>query len=154
MGDWAIDNIYIGGSEVNPESLTSDFGNDMDYENWLRDDNVKIDDYCGEQSIAMGTTLEKEDSVLTTRDIDVKENDMLQFDINVGCGQPFNVMTAPVHLQYSTDNGLTWSYLHPQCLPNDPQCNGGPHAATIFYGEPMGMLRRQTFRLSDLPVSR
>ncbi|KAK3103287.1 hypothetical protein FSP39_018199 [Pinctada imbricata] len=154
VGDWTIDNIYIGGAEVNPNSLTSDFDIGINNKEWLRDDNVNVNEYCEEDNVAAGTTLAAEDSVITTRDLNVRENDTLQFEINVGCGQSYNSSTAPVHLQYSTDYGVKWNYLSPQCLPNDPQCNGGPHSATIFYGDPMGMWRRHIFKLFDLPVSR
>lgn len=151
--DWLIDNIRIGGSAINPDTLVSHF-DPINDEEWLRSDNVDSDTYCGSADVAMGMTLETEDSVLTSRDIHVSDNHMLQFEINVGCGQPWNVSVLPVHLQYSTDNGLSWNYLTPQCLPSDPQCNGGPQMASLYHNEPMGMWRRFTYKLNGLPVSR
>jgi hypothetical protein len=151
--DWLIDNVRIGGSAINPDTLVSHF-DPINDEEWLRSDNVDSDTYCGSADVAMGITLETEDSVLTSRDIHVSDNHMLQFEINVGCGQPWNVSVLPVHLQYSTDNGLAWNYLTPQCLPSDPQCNGGPQMASLYHSEPMGMWRRVTYKLNGLPVSR
>jgi hypothetical protein len=135
--------VTIGGSAINPDTLVSHF-DPINDEEWLRSDNVDSDTYCGSADVAMGITLETEDSVLTSRDIHVSDNHMLQFEINVGCGQPWNVSVLPVHLQYSTDNGLAWNYLTPQCLPSDPQCNGGPQMASLYHSEPMGMWRRVT----------
>ena len=151
--DWMIDNIRIGGLLVNPDTLVGNF-DPISEEEWLQSDNVQRDSYCGEPSVAMGTTLENENSVLTSRDVHVSDDHMLQFEINVGCGQPWNVSVLPVHLQYSTDDGVSWNYLTPQCLPNDPQCNGGPQMASLYHNEPMGMWRRFTYKLNGLPVSR
>ncbi|KAJ8301142.1 hypothetical protein KUTeg_020129 [Tegillarca granosa] len=151
--DWLIDNVRVGGSPNNPESLRSNFLININYTDWMMADNVETGEYCGVWDAAKGTTLTKEHSALTSRDIDVGGHSMLQFEINVGCGQPGNVSVPPVHLQYSTDHGVTWSYLTPQCLPNDPQCVSGPQMASMFHGEPMGMWRRIIYDITGLPVS-
>ncbi|VDI77295.1 reelin [Mytilus galloprovincialis] len=151
--DWLLDNVRIGGSLTNPNTLVSHFDSIND-EEWLRSDNVQSDSYCGTSDVAMGAPLENEDSVLISRDVDVLDDHMLQYEINVGCGQPWNRSVLPVHLQYSTDDGLSWHYLTPQCLPSDPQCNGGPQMASLYHNEPMGMWRRFTYKLNGLPVSR
>lgn len=148
-----MDNVRIGGSLTNPNTLVSHFDSIND-EEWLRSDNVQSDSYCGTSAVAGGAPLEKEDSVLISRDVDVLDDHMLQYEINVGCGQPWNGSVLPVHLQYSTDDGLSWHYLTPQCLPSDPQCNGGPQMASLYHNEPMGMWRRFTYKLNGLPVSR
>jgi hypothetical protein len=77
--DWLIDNVRIGGSAINPDTLVSHF-DPINDEEWLRSDNVDSDTYCGSADVAMGITLETEDSVLTSRDIHVSDNHMLQFE--------------------------------------------------------------------------
>ncbi|XP_060065663.1 reelin-like [Ylistrum balloti] len=153
VGDWVLDNIRIGGHKVNPSSMIGQFSDELNDSDWLASDNMVADNYCGELHVAKGTTQVEEDSVLTTQDIHIDENYMLQFEINVGCGQEWNVSGPAVHLQYSSDNGLHWHHLKHQCLPDDPQCNGGPQMSTIYFSEPMGMWRRVTVKLEGLPVS-
>ncbi|XP_021361182.1 reelin-like [Mizuhopecten yessoensis] len=153
VGDWVLDNVRIGGHRVNPSNMIGQFSDDLNDHDWLASDNMVADDYCGESHVAKGTTLVDENSVLTTQDIHIEENYMLQFEINVGCGQEWNVSGPPVLLQYSSDSGLHWYNLKHQCLPDDPQCNGGPQMSTLYFSEPMGMWRRVTMKLEGLPVS-
>lgn len=154
MGDWSIDNIRIGGDDSNPTEFMSDFSGPLDYQSWMRDDNMAGDStYCNEAHVAHGTTQTKENSVLETREVGIENDFILEYELNVGCGQTFNKSSSPVHLEYSTDNGVTWSHLSPQCLPKDPECNGGLHMGSVYHSEPMGMWRRFTHTLSGLPVS-
>ena len=56
------------------------------------------------------------------------------FQISVGCNSSHHSsFVNPVHLYYSTDFGVTWDYLVPQCLPGDPQCNGVIAPASVYY---------------------
>lgn len=153
VGDWVLDNIRIGGLQHNPSSMIGNFSQELDDRNWLASDNMVTGDYCGRSNVAKGTTLADENSVLTTQDLHIEENYMLQFEINVGCGQEWNISGPPVQLQYSSDQGIHWQHLKHQCLPDDPQCNGGPQMATLYHSEPMGMWRRVTVKLEGLPVS-
>lgn len=155
MGDWSIDNVRIGGEDSNPTEFMSDFSGPVDYQSWMRDDNVAGDStYCNEAHVAHGTTQTKENSVLETREVGIENDFVLEYELNVGCGQTFNKSSPPVHVEYSTDNGVTWSHLSPQCLPKDPECNGGLHMGSVYHSEPMGMWRRFSHTLSGLPVSK
>lgn len=42
-------------------------------------------------------------------------------------------MQNNVHVQYSTDFGVSWSYVVPQCLPADPKCSGGVSQPSVFF---------------------
>ena len=152
--DWIVDNLRVGGSLVNPESLVAqDFFEGFDPEEWNTFDNMAADDYCEELDVAIGNTLIKEKSTLTTRDLAVKPGHMIQFSYNIGCMRPWNVTVAPIHLQYSTDYGVTWSYLTPQCLSNDPDCPKGASMASVYYGDPMGRWQRVILPLEDMVLS-
>jgi hypothetical protein len=135
--------------------MTQTFGEPFNYQNWMRDDNMDSDSiYCSEHSTAHGVTQTKENSVLETREIDIENGYLIEFELNVGCGQTFNSSSPPVHLEYSTDHGVSWRHLSPQCLPKDVQCNGGPEMGSVYHSEPMGMWRRQSIILKGLPVSK
>lgn len=153
LGDWAVDNIRIGGMSVNPEAMLSDFPNGINDTEWYSSDNMETKDYCSYLDVATGHTQLDEPSTLTTKDLTIHDGHMMQFMINVGCDQAWNSSHLPVHLQYSTDRGVTWSHLHQQCLPNDPRCKPGPYMPSIYYGQPGGGWQRITLPLGGMPVS-
>ena len=153
--DWMVDNFRVGGNLVNPDSLIMrDFFDGFDPQEWNAFDNMVEGDYCDVLDVAIGNTLADEKSMLTTRDLNIKSGHMMQFSYNIGCMRPWNVTVAPIHLQYSTDNGVTWSYVTPQCLPNDPDCPKGASMASVYYGDPMGRWQRVTLPLDGMILSR
>ena len=139
LGDWAIDNVRVGGDTVNPPSFFSDFTDGFnDTEEWYAFDNAHTEDYCGLSKSGVGNTLAGEPSTLTTRDLNITDifgGQMMQFFINIGCMHPWNATVSPVNLQFSTDHGVTWSYLNPQCLPNEPKCKNGPSMPSIYHDD-------------------
>ncbi|KAL5013759.1 hypothetical protein ScPMuIL_008029 [Solemya velum] len=153
LSDWAIDNVRIGGMSDNPDRMLSDFSNELNDTEWFTSDNMGVSNYCGLSDVAEGHTQLDEHSTLTTKDLAIHEGHMLQFMINIGCDQPWNASHLPVHLQYSTDAGVTWSHLHPQCLPNDPRCKNGASMPSVYYGQPGGGWQRVTLPLDGMPVS-
>ncbi|XP_050414411.2 reelin isoform X2 [Patella vulgata] len=153
LSDWLLDSVRINGEEINPTLFKSNITDKLDPKDFVTVDNLHAGEYCNEENAIVGTTKNGESSVLITREITLDTGYMLQFLLNVGCGQPRNVSASPVHLQYSTDHGLTWSYLKPQCLPNDPRCNKGPSMPSIFYSTPDPGWQRISLTLEGLPLS-
>ncbi|XP_060574508.1 reelin-like isoform X2 [Ruditapes philippinarum] len=151
--DWIIDNLRVGGHLKNPDSMMSDFVPGIDPAQWYTFDNIKTDDYCDWENVAIGNTHDEESASLTTQDLHVGSNYMLQFWYNVGCMRQWNISVAPVHLQYSTDYGMTWSYILRQCLSNDPVCPQGTSMASVYYGDPMGTWQRVTIPLEGMTIS-
>jgi len=139
---------------VNPSSLVSDFTKGVDPANWNTLDNIVAEDYCNAQQVAIGQTVDDESATMTTKDLDIAEGHMMQFWYNVGCMRLWNVSVAPLHLQFSTDYGMTWSYITPQCLSNDPNCPKGASMASVYYGDPMGMWQRVMIPLTGLTLSK
>lgn len=133
VGDWAIDDIVIGGNTVNPLAVTSNFTTEFTPPKWLTTKNLEIGEYCGRQEAAVAKPVNGEGATLTSRDVSVEVGYILQFSINVGCGAPWNSSISPVHLQYSTNYGKNWYYVTPQCITKDPQCNTDATTKSIYY---------------------
>ena len=153
--DWIVDNFRVGGNLINPDSLTiRDFFDGFDPEDWNTFDNMEEGDYCDAIDVAIGNTQLDERSTLTTRDLNIRPGHMMQFSYNIGCMRPWNITAAPIELHYSTDNGMTWSYVRAQCLPNDPDCHSGASQVSVYYGDPMGRWQRVTLPLDGMIVSR
>ena len=152
--DWIIDNLRVGGRVQNPDTMLSDFTSGIDPEEWYTFDNVEAKEYCSWEDVAVGNMHGDESASLTTQDLHVTLGYMLQFWYNVGCMRQWNASVAPVHLQYSTDYGMTWSYVSRQCLSNDPVCPQGTSMASVYYGDPMGRWQRVTIPLEGMTNSK
>ncbi len=138
-GDWAIDNVVIGGNESNPfmmqDGFLSDSPNSGAFQ-WLQFDNTQQGEFCGSTSAIKGTATSKENVTLTTVDIDVQANYMLQFEISVGCDATGSNDMLPIHLEYSADYGLSWDHVVEECLPFFPHCQGKATTASVYYASP------------------
>jgi len=153
--DWIIDEIVIGGKEVNPNEVNDDFGGaGRRTINWLQMANIRYDDYCGvpyaavSQSAAPGETV-----VMTTNDVTVADGDVIEFSIAIGCGAGDAAESAhpTVQLHYSVDYGVTWRLVLEECLPFEPGCNGKAQTASVYY--PAGRWRRVTIPLGSATTS-
>ena len=86
--DWLIDNVRVGGWQVNPEMMQSDFTDSIDPAVWNALDNMKTGEYCDSENVAIGSAISgtgsDESATLTTQDLAVKEGHMIQFWYNVG----------------------------------------------------------------------
>lgn len=152
--DWLVDNLRVGGRLVNPDTMMSNFTDGIHPAEWNTFDNMEVADYCQWSDVAIGDSTKTESATLTTQDLDVKEGHMMQFWYNIGCLRPWNTSVAPIHLQYSTDYGMTWSYITPQCLSHDPRCPNGDTMASVYYGDPMGRWQRVILSLESMTNSK
>lgn len=153
LGDWSLDNVVIGGALVNPGQLISNLPiHETKDDDWIADDNVHSGPFCGQQDAAVGKSNEKEAAILSTRDISVKQDHVLQFSINVGCGNAWNGSLPPVGLQYSTDHGVSWTNVIDQCTPNSLKCKHGPDLPSIYFATPQW--QRVVIPITNGPVSR
>lgn len=118
---------------VNPINVTSNFTTDFVEHEWLTTNNLEIGEYCGQPESAVAKPVAGEGAKLTTRDVKIEDDYILQFSINVGCGAPWNSSISPVHLQYSVNYGKNWYYVTPQCMTKDPQCNTEASVKTVYY---------------------
>lgn len=150
--DWIIDEIVIGGKEVNPNEVNDDFGAGRRTVNWLQMANIRYDDYCGIPYAAVGQSAPGESVVLTTSDISVASGDVIEFSIAIGCGADVGAESVyPVYLHYSVDYGVTWHLVMEECLPFEPACYGEAQTASVYY--PTGRWRRVTVPLPSATIS-
>jgi len=150
--DWIIDEIVIGGKEVNPNEVNDDFGAGRRTINWLQMANIRYDDYCGVPYAAVSQSAHGETVVMTTSDVSVAEGDVVEFSIVIGCGaEDWAESVHPVQLQYSIDYGVTWHLVLEECLPFEPGCNGKAQMASIYY--PAGRWQRVTVPLQTATTS-
>ncbi|XP_071961497.1 reelin-like [Antedon mediterranea] len=129
---WALDDVYIGGSEINNINLFADF-NDNTIEE------TKWDFYpygqlragvCGNFGNSIGwdhISADDRHVSLTTRQLIVDAEYMIQFKIAVGCSSQSNSCqtTYPVLLLFNTDpSHPNWQLVERQCLPGsaNPLC--------------------------------
>ncbi|XP_071486224.1 reelin-like [Diadema antillarum] len=149
--DWAIDNVFIGGSAALPHLLRESFATEQLQEHWLFSDNAAVGGFCqstassgvtgggemlGGGFVWTGSVDPSESSSLTTHDLVLEAGDVLEFKISVGCNASWDSPIQPVELFYSTDNGLGWTLVTRQCLPSDPRCDGEVTPPSIFYSFP------------------
>ncbi|XP_071817155.1 reelin-like isoform X2 [Apostichopus japonicus] len=130
--DFAIDNIFVGGTSTLPASLRDDFETGSVSNQWLFTDNADVGEFCTESppgyggspslSSLFGGINPAEDTTVTTLDLRLQEGAVLEFKISVGCNATTDTFMNPVDLFYSADSGLTWSLLSLQCMTFDPQC--------------------------------
>jgi len=132
--DWIIDEIVIGGKEVNPNEVNDDFGAGRRTVNWLQMSGIRYDQYCGVPYAAVGQSAPGESVVLTTSDVTVATGDVIEFSIAIGCGARDGAESAhPVYLHYSVDYGVSWYLVREECLPGEPGCGGKAQTASIYF---------------------
>ena len=133
--DWIIDEIVIGGKEVNPNEVNDDFGAGRRRTvNWLQMASIRYDDYCGISYAAVGQSVPGESVVLTTSDVTVADGDVIEFSLAIGCGAVDGAERAyPVYLHYSVDYGVSWHLVAAECQPTEPGCGGRARTASVYF---------------------
>ena len=135
LSDWALENIVVGGRESNPHAMRDSFDGATSASgfNWLQADNIDIGTYCGLRNVRKGQSGSSENATLMTTDMSIEEGFIIQFSLAVGCNTSWDADIAPIHLQYSTDYGMSWTHLVRECLPFIPECNGEASTPSIYY---------------------
>ncbi|XP_077972003.1 reelin-like isoform X1 [Styela clava] len=150
---WAIDNLFIGGHESGCEAhfLEDGFDRNELNKNWLLETNDTIVDFCKSdaKAAAVNHSIVGQHSV-TTKDLCIAENYVLQFKIAVGCSAASSSLHG-VQLEYSTDHGITWSLLRSSCHGNEPLpsgCSDKFYPSSIYYPGTHPGWKRYTIPLS------
>ncbi|KAI4895212.1 hypothetical protein NFI96_018500 [Prochilodus magdalenae] len=157
---WVIDDLIIDGSSLNnPPILSESFEGGPQDLNWLFYPGGNIGLYCLNQkegleddSAMVFMSSELGEHSITTREIDVNENTIIQFEINVGCTTESS-SSNPVSLEFSRDFGATWHLLLPLCAgaPTPSSlCSTEFHPASIYYPGTTKGWRREVISLSKL----
>ncbi|KAE8616335.1 hypothetical protein XENTR_v10008776 [Xenopus tropicalis] len=176
QNDWAIDNVLISGSADQSTVMLDTFSSaplpqhertpadsgptgrisfEMFSEDkttvnkhWLFHDDCSIERFCDSPDGVMICGSHDGREVYTvTHDLTPAEGWIMQFKIAVGCRSSEKNVQNQVHVQYSTDFGVSWTYLVPQCLPADPKCSGTVSQPSVFF--PAKGWKRVTYTLPD-----
>ncbi|TRY95474.1 hypothetical protein DNTS_000445 [Danionella cerebrum] len=161
---WALDNIMVGGSDINPSSLIDTFDDEgvSHEESWSFYPNaVRTAGFCGNPSFHMYWPNKNQDgshNVLATRELIVQPGYVLQFKIVVGCDADICDDHHSVHLQYKTDaRSEDWQLVQSACLPssvNDMGCSPFQfHQASIYSSVNSSHWTRVTIPLPDYTCS-
>ncbi|XP_077327999.1 reelin isoform X2 [Lithobates pipiens] len=162
QNDWAIDNVLIAGSVDQSTVMLDTFSSaplphhertpadagpsgriEFDFfsedktavnEHWLFHDDCSIERFCeSPDGVMICGSHDGREVYTVTHDLTPAENWIMQFKIAVGCKNSEKNVQNNVHVQYSTDFGVSWSYVVPQCLPADPKCSGGVSQPSVFF---------------------
>lgn len=162
QNDWAIDNVLIAGSVDQSTVMLDTFSSaplphhertpadagpagriEFDFfsedktavnEHWLFHDDCSIERFCeSPDGVMICGSHDGREVYTVTHDLTPAENSIMQFKIAVGCKNSEKNVQNNVHVQYSTDFGVSWSYVVPQCLPADPKCSGGVSQPSVFF---------------------
>ena len=81
---WSLDNVYIGGTEINPSSLYETFQGGLDETRWEFYPNGQLwDSHCGRESSSMAWGTHVGQQSITTGQIIVQHHYMIQFKVGV-----------------------------------------------------------------------
>ncbi|XP_078717259.1 LOW QUALITY PROTEIN: reelin [Lampetra fluviatilis] len=164
---WALDDVLVGGEEVNPSILVDDFQTGSG-EAALREDlwtfhphAAPAAGFCSRPGGALvwpgGQPLPTPAS-LTTRQLIIAPGSMVQFQIVIGCGGGGSDDACSdafsVRLEYSTDAGRDqWALVQGECLPSGASRAGcSPfrlHEASVYSAVTAPRWTRVTLGLPD-----
>ncbi|XP_074645991.1 reelin-like [Tubulanus polymorphus] len=120
---WSIDQIYIGGSDINPSSLHDTFHSNL-ASNWEFHPGGSVrNGVCGYEGTSMmwQSGHNHRPSSLTTRQLIVQNNYIIQFKLVIGCEEKRRCgkNSGQLHLEYNTNPANNqWKILKPTCLPS------------------------------------
>ncbi|MBN3305955.1 RELN protein, partial [Amia calva] len=157
---WVIDDLIIdGGALLTSPILSESFEGGPLEDSWLFYPGGNIGIYCSNQketlqdnSAMVFISSEVGEHSITTRDIDINENTVIQFEINVGCTSDSSALN-PVRLEFSRDFGVTWHLLVPLCQGGPPLsslCSTELHPASVYYPGTTQGWRREAVQLGKL----
>ena len=78
----------------------------------------------------IGEPVQDDTRLLTTNSMHVGPGYIMQFELVMGCGLPYDDLDNKIYLEYSTDHGIHWNLVIDPCLPPD-QCEE-IHQGTIY----------------------
>lgn len=156
---WALDNIQVGGSDINPSMLLDTFDDGVSHEeSWSFYPNaVRTAGFCGNPSFHLYWPNKNQDgshNILATRELIVQPGYILQFKIVVGCEADRCDDHHSVLLQYRKDaRSDVWQLVQSACLPssiNNVGCSPFQfHESTIYSPVNSSAWTRVTIQLPD-----
>ena len=115
---WAIDDLYIGGTQLTPDILYDNFQEENpNIDAWINHPGGRnIEDMCSEDSHGGRSIVFEEETytgnnrVLASKDIALRSASVIQFDIKIGCSDYVKNKNSlnNISLEFSNDFGSTW----------------------------------------------
>lgn len=108
LDEWAITDLFIGGNLA--ENTIYETFDPINNNNWLFYSSANITEHCRSQGDAL---VFSRDGHLSTRDLYVTDNHVVQFDLNLlacDCSPPL-LNFSIIQLEYSVDRGNNWRLL-------------------------------------------
>ncbi|KAL3853203.1 hypothetical protein ACJMK2_016762, partial [Sinanodonta woodiana] len=121
---WALDNVYIGGHEINPSQYQIGFNETqmISDQPWEFHPFGQIEtQFCLKDDKIMYWEEGKGPRQFITKQMIVQTGYIIQFKIAVGCRQHYNacVPVAPIRLEFNNvPNSERWDLVQPLCLPD------------------------------------
>ena len=84
---------------MNPSHVALDFTSGLEFVDLITADGMKVGEYCGRDLVAVGMSPSQEPSTLTSREVQITDNHVMHFSINVGCGKSWDAKLSPVSLK-------------------------------------------------------
>ncbi|XP_042898138.1 reelin isoform X2 [Parasteatoda tepidariorum] len=139
---WALDDLYLNAESSKPENLEIMQQGAAPEEQKLVSAISKsvMQHYCNSTKKVLLLNGGEKFKFLITRPLFLREGQVIMFKINVGCSDKFDWASA-VELEYSHDNGVSWSIVEEQCY-SGVQCYSHAHEASIYYSGLYGTWRR------------
>ncbi|XP_033646479.1 reelin-like isoform X1 [Asterias rubens] len=164
QAQWALDNIHVGGSEINPSHLTESFDMGLSENLWEFHPYGQVQNgVClnGDSALYWSNQrYNQRDNFVITRQLIIDRNYMLQFKVVVGCQETSAscITDYPIHLEYNTDPAMPhWTLLKPRCLPDDgdqTRCNPRVYGGgSVFTANQHGVWKRMMYALPLQTVS-
>ncbi|XP_076339324.1 reelin-like [Tachypleus tridentatus] len=153
--EWVIDDFIIGGMTINPNILYDPLDIEPQHDAWLTWPGGRIDSFCSEKeqrkSLVFGSN--EGEQALYSRDMEVTQDTVIQFDIKVGCGT-ISLADYPVQLEYSVTRGRTWELVKSPCVPYSysSDCLHQVETPTIYYSNPHPGWQRVIIPLKGLQI--
>ncbi|KAL5015495.1 hypothetical protein ScPMuIL_009765 [Solemya velum] len=155
---WAIDNVYIGGTEINPSEFQASFNetgfvSDAPWE--FSPHGHIVDEVCTRTGSVLSWQEGSGTRSFVTNQLIIQRGYMLQFKIEVGCNQRFNACDPfpPVRLEFNTNpSSDRWELLLPLCVPdiNGQDCQPNSfHGASIYSNDAHPTWTRVTIQLPE-----
>ncbi|XP_064117876.1 LOW QUALITY PROTEIN: reelin-like [Macrobrachium nipponense] len=131
QNQWAIDNLRIA-PDFQLNSMQADFAEGSNIISpWMSITSNRYGRYCNSEDIAQVIDGEEPLRLAMTGPLNLNINDIISFQISVGCKDEFSSEEYPVMLQFSKDGGISWHLVDEGCSSSALHCNG-PREPSIY----------------------
>ncbi|XP_068201519.1 reelin-like [Palaemon carinicauda] len=131
QNQWAIDSLRIA-PDFQLSSIQADFAEGSNVISpWMSITSNHHSQYCESEDLAQIVDGEEPFRLAMTNPVSLNINDIISFQISVGCKNSASSEANPVFLQFSKDGGINWDLVDEGCSNTALYCNG-PREPSIY----------------------